>query len=106
MDASLTKPVQRCQTLFRYLAILKVGLKFNRHKSSSGDFEEFSIYCENGEWLESGQIKPIVDGARQRRGLLSQFCIILRLTPSRLTRSFWVRVKRSPKEFGLQYFGL
>ena len=23
---------------------------------------------------------PIVDGARQRRGLLSQFCIILRLT--------------------------
>ena len=28
---------------------------------------------------------PIVDGARQRRGLLSQFCIILRLTPSRFT---------------------
>ena len=23
---------------------------------------------------------PIVDGARQRRGLVSQFCIILRLT--------------------------
>jgi hypothetical protein len=29
--ASLTKPVQRCQTLFRYLEILKIGLKFNRH---------------------------------------------------------------------------
>ena len=29
--ASLTKPVQRCQTLFRYLEILKVGLKFNSH---------------------------------------------------------------------------
>jgi hypothetical protein len=28
---SLTKPVQRCQTLFRYLEILKIGLKFNRH---------------------------------------------------------------------------
>ena len=25
--------------------------------SSSGDFEEFSIYCENGEWLESGQVR-------------------------------------------------
>jgi hypothetical protein len=24
---------------------------------SSGDFEEFSIHCENGEWLESGQVK-------------------------------------------------
>ena len=28
--ASLTKPVQRCQTLYRYLEILKFGLKFNR----------------------------------------------------------------------------
>jgi hypothetical protein len=24
--------------------------------SSRGDFEEFSIYCENGEWVESGQV--------------------------------------------------
>ena len=54
---------------------------------SSGDFEEFSIYCENGEWLEFRNEQtvfarpgPIVHGARRRRGLVSQFSIILRLT--------------------------
>ena len=50
--ASLTKPVQRCQTLLRYLEILKVGLNvIVISMGSSGDFEEFSIYCETGSGL-------------------------------------------------------
>ena len=69
---------------------------------SSGDFEEFSIYCENGEWLELGQVKRCSHARDPSLMVLgndvayfpnsASYCDL----PSRLTRSFSVELRITP----------